>query len=323
MFNVLLTRLFKIYTHTLFMKKNRIVVIGSSNTDMVVYSQHIPKPGETVLGGKFKMNPGGKGANQAVAAARLGGNVMFVASVGSDMFGKESVQNFKSAGIDSSLVTIRENVASGIALILVDEKGENSISVASGANSSITIADIERARPAIKKASFLLIQLEIPLPIVSYAISVATQEQCPVILNPAPALHLSDHILEAVSIITPNETEAEILTGIKVIDTNTAKQAAIALRKKGVQKVIITLGAKGAFILTDEIEVMVPVMPVTPVDTTAAGDTFNGALAVALSEGMDLISSVRFANQAAALSVTKEGAQASIPSRSELTIQPH
>lgn len=301
------------------MSSSKIVVIGSSNTDMVIYSDRIPSPGETIIGGTFKMNPGGKGANQAVAAARLGGAVNFVSSIGEDIFGKESLNNFEEAGIDSQYVSIQKNTPSGIALILVDAEGENSIAVASGANSSITTEDIDEARPAIRSAGFMLIQLEIPVPIVSYSLEIAAQENCKVILNPAPAQALSDEDLQRVSVITPNETEAEILTGITVDDLDSARKAAITLRSKGIDNVIITMGSQGAYVLTNTINELIPAPEVTPVDTTAAGDTFNGALAVALSENMGLKEAVAFANQAAAISVTRKGAQASVPFRKELT----
>ncbi|RNC84678.1 MAG: ribokinase [Balneola sp.] len=301
------------------MSPNKIVVVGSSNTDMVIYSDRIPRPGETILGGTFKMNPGGKGANQAVAAARLGGNVSFVSSIGSDIFGKESLSNFNEAGIDSQYVSIQAGTPSGVALILVDAQGENSIAVASGANSSITTADIDKATPAIQAAQFMLIQLEIPLPIVSYCLEIAEQENCKVILNPAPAQALDDKDLQRISIITPNETEAEILTGITVTDLESARKAATALRDKGIEYVIITLGSQGAYVLTSTMDQIIPTQKVTAVDTTAAGDTFNGALAVALSENMELKEAVAFANRAAAISVTRKGAQASVPFRKELT----
>ncbi len=265
------------------------------------------------------MNPGGKGANQAVAAARLGGNVSFVSSIGNDIFGKESLNNFSEAGIDSQYVTVQEDIPSGTALILVDAEGENSIAVASGANSSITTSDIDKAIPAIQAARYMLIQLEIPLPIVSYCLEIAAQEHCKVILNPAPAQALDDKDLQKVSIITPNETEAEILTGVEVNDFDSARKAAIILRSKGIENVIITMGSEGAYVLTSTIDQLIPTKKVTAVDTTAAGDTFNGALAVALSENMELKEAVAFANHAAAISVTRKGAQASVPFRKELT----
>ncbi len=286
---------------------------------MVIYSDRIPRPGETILGGTFKMNPGGKGANQAVAAARLGGDISFVSSIGDDIFGKESLNNFNEAGIDSQYVGIQTGTPSGVALILVDAKGENSIAVASGANSSITTSDIDKARSAIRASAFMLIQLEIPVPIVSYCLEIAAQENCKVILNPAPAQALSDEDLKRVSIITPNETEAEILTGITVNNHESAHKAATVLRDKGVEYVIITLGSQGAYVLSSTVDEIVPAQKVTAVDTTAAGDTFNGALAVALSENMELKEAVAFANRAAAISVTRKGAQASVPYRKELT----
>lgn len=302
------------------MSDGKIVVIGSSNTDMVIYTDHIPKPGETVLGGKFKMNPGGKGANQAVAAARLGGSVTFITSIGDDVFGKESLENFESSNIDLSHINVQDGVPSGTALIMVDSNGENLISVASGANSYLSVDNISNTRDVIRKASFLLIQLEIPMQAVSHSLKIAKEENCPVILNPAPAQALSDEDLNSVYLITPNESEATILTGVDVNDHESARKAAIILRSKGVQNIIITLGEKGAFIYSDLLDEIVPSINVTAIDTTAAGDTFNGALAVALSEKKSLVDATKFANHAAALSVTKEGAQSSVPFRNELTI---
>lgn len=296
----------------------KIVVIGSSNTDMVVQSPHLPAPGETVLGGNFIMNPGGKGANQAVAAARMGGEVTFIACVGEDMFGKEAIKGFQSHGIDTSYIRMDENAPSGVALIMVDNEGENCISVALGANSTIQKKDIDRAENVLNDAAFVLIQLETPLDVVEHAVLKAKNKGINVVLNPAPAQPLSDNLLTSLYMITPNETEAELLAGIKVVDENSARSAATVLRKKGVRTVVITMGSMGAYVLSDELDLLIPSPKVKVVDTTAAGDTFNGALVVGLSEGMPLETAVKFANKAAAYSVTVMGAQASVPSRNDL-----
>jgi len=300
------------------MANSKIVVVGSSNTDMVVRSSKIPAPGETVLGGDFIMTPGGKGANQAVAAAKLGGDTTFVAQVGNDMFGEAAIQGFQQVGIHTAFVQIDGQNPSGVALIMVDGQGENCISVALGANAAMDNALIDAAQTAISEADYVLVQLEIPIGVVAYLIESAQREGTPVVLNPAPAQALPDEMLRALHIITPNETEAEILTGIKVYDQGTARQAAQLLRDKGVGTVIITLGAKGAYVLSDQLDETVPSLKVQAVDTTAAGDTFNGALVVALAEGMGLKEAVVFANKAAAASVTKMGAQASIPFRKDI-----
>ena len=297
---------------------SKIAVIGSSNTDMVIKTAHLPAPGETVLGGQFLMNPGGKGANQAVAAARLGGDVVFVAKVGDDIFGQEAVEGFKSEGINTDYIVVDPDNPSGVATITVDEQGENCIAVASGANSALGPADIDSAAPQIEAASVLLMQLETPVRTVKHAALLGRKAGKTVILNPAPAQPLSDDLLALLDVITPNETEAEILTGIKVQTEHDAEEAARALRDKGVGAVIITLGSRGAFVLSESFLGLVPAPKVEPVDTTAAGDTFNGALAVGLADGQTIEDAVAFANKAAAISVTRLGAQASAPKLEEL-----
>jgi len=295
-----------------------IFVIGSSNTDMVIKSKNLPVPGETIIGGEFLMNPGGKGANQAVAAARLGASVTFACKVGDDIFGKQAIQGFEREGIHTGYILTDHNNPSGVALILVDEAGENSIAVASGANANITIADLENVLSQIKQNDTVLIQLEIPVPVVEHAIKKCHQNGAKVILNPAPAYLLNDAVFPFISMITPNETEAGLLTGIKVTDVASAAEAASAFHAKGVVDVVITLGAKGAYVSNADLGKIISSPKVKAVDTTAAGDVFNGALAVALSEGRDLETAVVFACKAASIAVTRMGAQASAPKRSEL-----
>ncbi|MDD4033368.1 MAG: ribokinase [Bacteroidales bacterium] len=305
------------------MKHQKILVIGSSNTDMVIQTRKFPAPGETILGGKFFMNPGGKGANQAVAAQRLGGSVSFVGKIGNDIFGKQAVQLLENEGINVRYVAVDPENPSGVALITVDSKAENSIVVAPGSNGTLNPADFDKAQPELESAYFVLMQLEIPIPTVEYIARLAAQKEKKVILNPAPAASLSDELLRNLYLITPNETEAEILTGIRVSDEASALQAATFLHNKGVHIVIITMGAAGAFLLENGSSGMVPAPLVKAVDTTAAGDTFNGALVVALSEGKSLQESVTFANLAASVSVTRPGAQSSVPYRKELNVSPN
>lgn len=295
-----------------------IVVIGSSNTDMVIKTDHLPMAGETVLGGIFFMNPGGKGANQAVACARLGGRVTLITKTGNDVFGKQSVQIFEEERINTRYVFSDAENPSGVALITIDSKGENCIAVASGANASLHVNDLASAQNEIENASIVLMQLEIPIAIVEYALDIARRKGIRAILNPAPACKLSDDLLSKISILTPNETEASILSGVKVTDIDSAKKAALLIQKKGVGVVIITMGASGALILDQNVFTIVPAPVVKAEDTTAAGDVFNGALAVAISEGKDIIEAVQFACKAASISVTKLGAQSSIPYRSDL-----
>jgi ribokinase len=282
---------------------------------MIVRLPRLPRPGETLLGGEFLTAAGGKGANQAVGAARAGGRVIFVGRVGKDTFGDDAIAGYERHGIDVKHVRRDSRVPSGVALIFVAEDGENSIAVASGANARLTTADIERASAAIRSAALLLIQLETPMDTVEVAADIAGHFGVPMILNPAPAQPLPDSLLKWVSILTPNETEAELLTGIKVSNDASAAKACARLRARGVKTVIITLGSRGAFLADDHGQQLVPGFKVKAVDTTAAGDVFNGALAVALAEGDALPDAVRFANAAAALSVTKVGAQPSAPAR--------
>jgi ribokinase len=300
------------------MEVKKILVVGSSNTDMVIKTTNFPDPGETILGERFLMNAGGKGANQAVAAARLGGLVTFVGKIGDDIFGKQAILQLENEGINVDFVAIDPENPSGVAIITVDKNGENSIVVALGANGTLNSADFDIAIEELEDSEFVLMQLEIPIPTVEYIARIANQKQKKVVLNPAPAVKFSDELLKNLYIITPNETEAEILTGIKVTDEQSAMKAATRLNEKGVEIVIITMGSAGAFLLVSGKSEMIKTSKVDAVDTTAAGDTFNGALVVALSEGKTIQESIVFANKAAAISVTRVGAQSSVPLRNEI-----
>lgn len=274
--------------------------------------------GETVLDGQFSMAPGGKGAIQAVAAARAGGDVIVIARVGTDFFGERAIKSFKLDRIDSSLVSRDREAPSGIALVFVDKEGERSIAVAAGANSRLSKKEIDKAKDEIAGADILLMQLEIPMEAVLAAAQIADANRVRVILNPAPAQKLAPRLLKYISILTPNEFEAEALTGVKITGNRAAGVAAEKLLNQGVETVLITLGARGAFLASKEVRELIPGFPVRVVDSTGAGDVFCGALAVALSENRDMKTAVRFANAAAAISVTRLGAQPSIPRRREI-----
>jgi ribokinase len=295
-----------------------ILVIGSSNTDMVIKADHLPQPGETILGGVFFMNPGGKGANQAVAAARLGGSVIFICKTGNDIFGRQSVQLFNEEGINTAYVVADSTHPSGVALITVDKNAENCIVVASGANAKLVSADLHKAEQEIQRAAVVLMQLEIPVETVAWAAATAARHGATVILNPAPACALPDSLMQQVSVITPNKTEAEMLSGIKIADIASAIEAGKIIRDRGIETVIITLGPGGALLIQNEIAELIPSPQTQPVDTTAAGDVFNGALAVAIAEQMPIKAAVALACQAAAISVSRMGAQASAPYRKEI-----
>ena len=300
--------------------KQQILVVGSTNTDMVIKAAHLPRPGETILGGTFFMNPGGKGANQAVAIARLGAPVTFICKTGTDIFGHQSQQLFEAEGINTSYVFSDPQNPSGVALISVDDKAENCIVVASGANANLTPEDLKKAEEAIDQCDIVLLQLEIPMETVEYVAKIASEKGKKVILNPAPAQPLSAKLLSHLYLITPNETEAEMISGVKITDEASANEAAQVLSEKGVQNVIITLGSKGALVYSNGESEVVPAYKVNAIDTTAAGDVFNGALTVALSEGRDLKEASRFGCKASAISVTRSGAQSSAPYRNEVDI---
>ena len=296
----------------------KIFVLGSTNTDMVIADRKLPAPGETISGGKFMMNPGGKGANQAVAVARLAakrGECVFVAKVGDDLFGRDAAARFRAEGIDARLVVDRKN-PSGTALILVDAKGQNVISVALGANGALTPADVKPRLKDLKGAAALLMQLETPIPTVLAAAKAAKAAGVMVVLNPAPAAKLPKELYPLLDWITPNETEAEILTGVKVKDAKSAQLAVDALKRKGVKNVAITMGAKGVY--CGNCRRLYPAKKVKAVDCVAAGDTFNGAFVVALAEGKSCRDAIAFAQKASAISVTRPGAQSSVPRRREV-----
>lgn len=296
----------------------KITVIGSTNTDMILKVPRLPKIGETIIGGKFYTAAGGKGANQAVSAARAGGDVTFVARVGDDMFGERSLNGFKLEGVNVDHVIKDKDAPSGVAEIIVGEDGENIIAVASGANMNLSVYDIINAKDDILSSDIILMQLEIPLKTLEYAAKLAYDNGIKVILNPAPAQQLPLSLMKMISILTPNQIEAEVLTGVKVEDEDSAEDAGRILLSKGVGKVIITLGSKGAMILDKSGSELINAYKVNTIDTTAAGDVFNGTLAVALSESKNIFEAVKFANAAAALSVSRIGAQSSAPHREEI-----
>ncbi len=301
------------------MQSKKIVVVGSCNTDMVIKADRLPIPGETILGGTFFMNPGGKGANQAVSAARMGGNVTLISKTGNDVFGKQSVMLYTAENIKTDYIYSDPKHPSGVALITVDSYGENCIVVASGAYAYLSPSDIDKASSEIESSDLVLMQLEIPIETVEYVAEMANRKGIKVILNPAPARALSDNLLKHLYIIIPNKSEAEILSGIRVSDIESAKQAADIISAKGVGIVVITLGSQGALIKDNNEYHFVEAFKVDAVDTTAAGDTFCGTVCVGLSEGRSILDSVKLAARAAAITVTRMGAQTSIPYRSELS----
>lgn len=304
-------------TEELNMKK--ILVFGSSNTDMTVKSCMLPLPGETVLGGEFMMSPGGKGANQAVAAKRLGGDVSFICKIGNDMFGEDSLRHYQEEGIDVAGI-LRSDKPSGIALIIVDDGAENSIVVASGANLDFNEADIAASESPLRSCDILLMQLEIPVPTVLEAARIAHASGAFVVLNPAPFAALPEELFQYISLFIPNETELAAFSGMPVRDIPTAVAAAEVLFAKGVGKMIVTLGSKGSLILDGGEPRFVQARSVRAVDTTGAGDTYCGALCVAIAEGKSLLEAAEFASAVSALSVTKIGAQTAMPTRAEAEI---
>ena len=298
--------------------KSKIMVVGSSNMDLVVKSPRIPAVGETILGRDFIMTPGGKGANQAVAAAKLGAEVYFIAKLGNDIFAEESLKNFEKEGVNTKYVVRTSEAPSGVALITVDDAGNNVIVVAPGANQMLSPNDVGKAEPDIASSGAVVAQLEIPIQTVEFAARLANDSGVPFILDPAPAQRLGTTLLKMVDVLTPNETEAQILTGVNVTDEDSAGKAVKKLLECGVKLVILTMGVKG-FLLADNDRIeFVPAIKVNAVDATAAGDAFTGSLAVGLTQGKTLADAALFANYVAALSVTKMGAQSSMPTREEV-----
>jgi len=295
-----------------------IAVVGSSNMDLVVKSERIPVTGETILGGDFIMVPGGKGANQAVAAAKLGARVFFIAKLGDDIFGSQSLNNFENEGVNTKYVLQTKDAPSGVALIMVDDDGNNIIVVAPGANHKLTTEDVKEAESDIALSGALVAQLEVPIETIEFAAGLANKSNVPFILDPAPAQKLSEQLLKMVDVLTPNETEAKILTGIEVKDRDSAGAAAQKLLECGVKNVILTMGASGYLTVSDEGTEFVEARKVTAVDSTAAGDAFTGSLAVGLARGQSLSEAALFANDVAAVSVTKMGAQPSMPTVQEV-----
>lgn len=293
-------------------------MVGSSNTDLTVRVAELPRPGETVLGGEFYRTAGGKGANQAVAAARAGGRVSFVGCVGEDAMGRQALRNLAEEGIDTEHVFAAAEAPSGVALIMVDADGENSIAVAPGANAELLPERLGEAKKVIAEADVLIAQLETPIETVERAVQTAAEGGATVVLNPAPAQPLERKVLRHVSVLTPNAAEAEGLTGVEVDGKSGLQEAAARLHSQGVETVVVTLGARGVYLSGAAGEELVPGLQVEANDTTAAGDVFNGALAVALSEGRSLPEAAHFANTAAALSVTVRGAQCSVPLREDI-----
>ncbi|EFM95585.1 ribokinase [Actinobacillus pleuropneumoniae] len=300
----------------------KLCVLGSVNADHVIRVPYFPKAGETLKGGHYHIAYGGKGANQAVAAARVRNTslveVDFIACIGADDIGRAMKQAFVQDGINPEHIVEVADQMTGIAMIQVADSGENSIVISAGANANLDESVVAQHQATIERADCLLVQLETPLQAVEKALKIAKANHTQVILNPAPAQPLSDEILANIDMITPNETETALLTGIQVVDEQTAQQAANVFHQKGIQTVLITLGAKGAFLSENGNGEIIAGFKVTPVDTTAAGDTFNGALTIALLEGKSMRDAVMFAHKASSISVTRMGAQSSIPTRAEL-----
>jgi ribokinase len=296
----------------------KLAVLGSINADHILNLAHFPRPGETVIGKQYQIAFGGKGANQAVAAGRAGADIAFIACVGADDIGERIRQQLQQDRIDTGPVETVADESTGVAMIFVNGEGENNIGIYSGANAALTPARVAQHQQVIADADALLMQLESPLESVLAAAKIARAQQTQVILNPAPATALSDELLALIDIITPNETEAEILTGIAVKSDEDAARAAAALHAKGIATVLITLGRRGVWLSEQGNGVRIPGFSVQAIDTIAAGDTFNGAFITARLEGVAMHDAVRFAHAAAAIAVTRPGAQPSVPWRTEI-----
>ncbi len=296
----------------------KLAVLGSINADHILNLNHFPRPGETVIGKQYQIAFGGKGANQAVAAGRAGANIAFIACVGADDIGERIRQQLQQDRIDTAPVETVADEATGVAMIFVNGEGENNIGIYSGANAALTPICVARHQQVIAEADALLMQLESPLESVLAAAKIARANATQVILNPAPATQLSDELLALIDIITPNETEAEILTGIAVNSDEDAARAAQVLHAKGIHTVLITLGRRGVWLSEQGQGERIPGFSVQAVDTIAAGDTFNGAFITARLEGVAMHNALRFAHAAAAIAVTRPGAQPSVPWRTEI-----
>jgi ribokinase len=295
-----------------------VLIVGSANMDLVVMARRFPQPGETVFGGRFAMFPGGKGANQAVACAKLGGRTYFVGKMGNDVFRDRLLASMNQDGVCLDHILYHPTEATGTALITVDGRGQNAIVVVSGSNMKLVPSDLDRLRGVFTRVCVVLIQLEIPLATVGRAVELAYNADATVILNPAPAQRLPRSILKNVDYLTPNETEAELLTGLSVHSLKSAESAGARLLRSGVKNVMITMGKQGCLLVNEERVRLFPALRVKAVDTTAAGDAFNGALAFSLSRGTSLEDAIPFANAVAAYSVTRLGAQSSMPTMKEL-----
>jgi ribokinase len=295
-----------------------ITVIGSTNTEMIFNAPVIPAAGETVLGSSFAMSPGGRGVNQAIAAARAGGSVVFIGRTGNDIFGEQVLKVLQEDRVDTSFVIRDKALASGMSSIILDARGETGITITAGANSNLSVDDILHGRKAIDKADVVLLQLDIPTETVRIAADMARSSGAKVILNPAPALPVSDELLKSISILTPDALQAEVLTGIHITDERSAELAGRILLERGLNRVIITLRSKGAMVIDNGGAEHVPGFKMKTVDTSAVNDVFNGALAVGLAEEKNFYEAVLFANAAATLSASRSGTLASVPNRREI-----
>ena len=295
----------------------KICVIGSLNMDLVVIVDEMPKKGQTLIGSQFKEVPGGKGANQAVAMARLNGNVTMIGKVGNDGFGQTLVNALKKDNVNTDYIKVEEG-PSGVALITVDKNAENSIVVAPGANFRVLKEDIDKSIDAIKESDIVVVQLETPLDTIKYALQESKKLGKYTILNPAPAVKLDDDIIKNVDLLTPNETELEILSGLKIENEDDIIKAAEIMIQKGVKQLIVTLGSKGSLYIDKDNMKFKKSYKVDAIDTTAAGDSYTGALSVAFSQDKDIEEAMDFASKVGALCVTKEGAQTSLPTIQEV-----
>jgi ribokinase len=296
----------------------KVVVIGSSSTEMVFNATRIPQAGEMVLGSAFNMSPGGRGVNQAIACARAGGSVTFIGRTGNDFYGEQILKVLQQDNIDTSYVIRDKAMATGITSVIVDDLGESGITVTQGANINLSEEDLLNARFAISSADVVLLQLDIPVDTVRFAADLVGSPGVKVILNPAPALPVSDELLKSISILTPDASQAEILTGINITDERSAELAGRILLERGLKRVIITLRSHGAMVIDNGGAEHVPGFSIQKVDSSVMNDVFNGAIAVSLAEGKNFYESVLFANAAAALSASRSGALTSIPYKKDI-----